>query len=106
MILTGISQELNVNRSYVSREFSKYFDNLSFDEYIRKLRIDKAIVLIETTEYSISDIAYLTGFSDQTQFARIFKLEPGSTPSVYKKKRIKKITPVINIFSAVQAQKV
>ena len=90
MSLTGISQELNVNPSYVSREFSKYFDNLSFGEYIRKLRIDKAIVFIETTKYSISEIAYLTGFSDQSHFARIFKLETGSTPSAYKKKRIKK----------------
>ncbi|WP_222536402.1 chromate resistance protein ChrB domain-containing protein [Pedobacter polysacchareus] len=83
--LTGLSQELNVNPAYVSREFSKYFDNLSFGEYIRKLRIDKAIVFIETSDYSFSEIAYLTGFSDQSHFARIFKLETGLTPSTYKK---------------------
>lgn len=92
--LTGISQELNVNPAYVSREFSKYFDNLSFGEYIRKLRIDKAIVFIETSEYSLSEIAYLTGFSDQSHFARIFKLETGLTPSAYKKNHQKgKIRP-------------
>lgn len=86
MSLTGISQELNVNPSYVSREFSKYFDNLSFGEYIRKLRIDKAIVFIETTDYSFSEIAYLTGFSDQSHFTRIFKQETGSTPANFRKK--------------------
>jgi len=88
--LTGISHELNVNPAYVSREFSKYFDNLSFGEYIRKLRVDKAIVYIETTDYSLSEIAYLTGFSDQSHFTRIFKLETGLKPSEFKKKRSKK----------------
>lgn len=87
--LTGISQELNVNPAYVSREFSKYFDNLSFGEHMRKLRIDKAIALIETSGYSFSEIAYLTGFSDQSYFTRIFKLEMGLTPSAYKKNILK-----------------
>jgi AraC-like DNA-binding protein len=87
--LTGISQELNVNPAYVSREFSKYFDNLSFGEYIRKLRIDKAIAFIETNDYTLSEISYLTGFSDQSHFTRIFKLETGKTPSEYKKSTTK-----------------
>lgn len=84
--LTGISNELNVNPAYVSREFSKYFDNLSFGEYIRKLRIEKAVGYIENAEYSLSEIAYLTGFSDQSHFTRIFKLETGFTPANFKKK--------------------
>ncbi|ETZ22986.1 chromate resistance protein ChrB domain-containing protein [Pedobacter sp. V48] len=88
--LTGISNELNVNPTYVSREFSKYFDDLSFGEYIRKLRVDKAIAYIETTAYSLSEIAYLTGFSDQSHFTRIFKLETGIKPSQFKKNRNKK----------------
>ncbi|WP_069660465.1 chromate resistance protein ChrB domain-containing protein [Arcticibacter eurypsychrophilus] len=87
--LTDISIELNVNPTYVSREFSKYFNNLSFGEYIRKLRIDKAIVFIETSAYSLSEIAYLTGFSDQSHFTRIFKQAKGITPSEYKKNTLK-----------------
>ena len=84
--LTGISNSLNVNPAYVSREFSKYFDDLSFGEYIRKLRIKKAINYMETTNYSLSEIAYLTGFSDPSHYARVFKLETGSTPSAFRKK--------------------
>jgi hypothetical protein len=90
LTLTGISNELNINPAYVSREFSKYFDNLSFGEYIRKLRIEKAITYIQTSDYSLSEIAYLTGFSDQSHFTRIFKLETGFTPSEFKKNRSKK----------------
>src|SRR5437879_5037024 len=70
MSLKEISSELNVHPAYLSREFSKHFDNFSFGEYIRKLRIDKAIGLLEHTEHSLSEIAYLTGFSDQSHFTR------------------------------------
>lgn len=83
--LKDISGELNVHPAYLSREFSKHFDNLSFGEYIRKLRIDKALVLLETTSYPLSEIAYLTGFSDQSHFNRIFKKQMGNNPSEFRK---------------------
>ncbi|QHT69049.1 helix-turn-helix domain-containing protein [Rhodocytophaga rosea] len=83
--LKEISEGLNIHPAYVSREFSKYFNNLSFGEYIRKLRIEKAIDLLHTTTRSLSEIAYLTGFSDQSHFTRIFKKYTGKNPSDYKK---------------------
>lgn len=83
--LTQISKNLDINASYLSREFSKHFDNLSFGEYIRKLRIEKAIQLISDSNYSLTEIAYLTGFSDQSHFTRIFKQQTGSNPSAYKR---------------------
>ncbi|MEA5257375.1 chromate resistance protein [Arcicella aquatica] len=83
--LKEISKELDVNPAYLSREFSKYFENLSFGEYIRKLRIEKAIELLSSTNHSLTEIAYLTGFSDQSHFTRIFKKYTGENPSVFKK---------------------
>ena len=50
--LSNISKSLDIHPSYLSREFSKHFDNLSFGEYIRKLRIEKAIELMKTSPYS------------------------------------------------------
>jgi len=87
--LQQASDELEINPAYLSREFSKYFDNLSFGDYIRKLRIEKAIALIESTDYSLTEIAYLTGFSDQSHFNRIFKKQTGENPSAYRKKVLK-----------------
>jgi len=84
--LQQVSEELEINPAYLSREFSKYFDNLSFGDYIRKLRIDKAKSLMDTTDYSLTEVAYLTGFSDQSHFTRIFKKQTGENPSVYKRK--------------------
>lgn len=83
--LKEISKTLDIHPAYLSREFSKYFDNLSFGEYIRKLRIEKAIELLNTTSLSLTEIAYVTGFSDQSHFTRIFKMHTGKNPSVYKK---------------------
>lgn len=88
--LKGISETLQVHPAYLSREFSKYFDDLSFGDYIRKLRIDKAIQLLNTTTHSLTEIAYLTGFSDQSHFTRIFKKYTGQSPSAYKKNLPKK----------------
>jgi AraC-like DNA-binding protein len=83
--LKEISKNLDMHPAYLSREFSKYFDNFSFGDYIRKLRIEKAIQFLNTSSYSLTEIAYLTGFSDQSHFSRIFKAHTGKNPSAYKK---------------------
>jgi AraC-like DNA-binding protein len=88
--LKEISKGLEINPSYLSREFSKYFGDLSFGEYIRKQRIEKAVALIRSSAYSLTEIAYLTGFSDQSHFTRIFKKHTGQNPSVFRKKMNKK----------------
>ncbi|WP_230471392.1 helix-turn-helix transcriptional regulator [Hymenobacter jejuensis] len=64
--LTDVAETLKVNPTYLSREFARYFDNLSFGEYIRKLRIDKArqhnlpprLYIYESIHYSNSQ-AYI-----------------------------------------------
>ena len=84
--LKELSKDLDINPSYLSREFSKHFDNLSFGDYIRKQRIAKAIELMSNPSYSLTDISYLTGFSDQSHFIRIFKKATGKSPSEYRKK--------------------
>jgi AraC-like DNA-binding protein len=83
--LKQISKDLDINPAYLSREFSKYFDDLSFGDYIRKLRIDKAVAYLNNSDYTLTKIAYLTGFSDQSHFTRIFKKYSGKSPSEYRK---------------------
>ena len=90
MSLKEISKGLDISASYLSREFSKYFEDLSFGDYIRKQRIEKAIAMMENKTYSLTDIAYLTVFSDQSHFTRIFKKNTGQNPSAFRKKVVKK----------------
>ena len=88
--LKTVSEDLNINPTYLSREFSRYFDDLSFGEYIRKLRIEKAIQLLESSTHSLSEIGYLTGFSDQSHFTRIFRQHTGKSPSEFRKNLAKR----------------
>jgi AraC-like DNA-binding protein len=87
--LKEVSQSLNVHPAYLSREFSKYFGDLSFGDYIRKLRIEKAIQLLHDPANSLAEIAYLTGFSDQSHFTRIFKKQTGKSPAAFRKDLLK-----------------
>jgi AraC-like DNA-binding protein len=88
--LKELSKGLDISPSYLSREFSRYFEHLSFGDYIRKQRIGKAIELMENKSYSLTEIAYLTGFSDQSHFTRIFKKNTGHNPSAFRKKMPKR----------------
>lgn len=90
LTLQELAQNVQVNPSYLSREFSRYFENASFSEYLQQQRIEKALEFLQTSPYSLSEIAYLTGFSDQSHFTRVFKKQKGLTPSQYKKNLSKK----------------
>ena len=50
------------------------------DESRRKL----AQQLIQSSNYSFSEIAFLTGFSEQSAFSRAFKRWSGQTPKAYR----------------------
>jgi YesN/AraC family two-component response regulator len=93
LTLKELSKDLNIHPAYLSREFSKHFDNLSFGDYIRKQRIEKAIDYLNNSAYSLTKIAYLTGFSDQSHFTRIFKKHTGKSPSEYRRD-LKKVKTV------------
>ncbi|MFH6935987.1 chromate resistance protein ChrB domain-containing protein [Flavobacterium sp. FlaQc-30] len=89
--LRELSKNLGISPSYLSRIFSKYFDNMSFGEYVRKQRIEKAKKLMHSPKnLPLTEIAILSGFSDQSHFSRIFKRETGLSPSDYRKKTPKR----------------
>jgi signal transduction histidine kinase/DNA-binding response OmpR family regulator len=53
--------------------------------YIRKIRLQKAVVLLRTTDKTIAEIAYDTGFSDPNYFSRVFSDEFKVSPSSLRK---------------------
>ena len=59
------------------------------NEYISKLRIEKAITLISGTDMPFSEIAEKTGFTTPSYFSTAFKQYTGETPSQYKERKKK-----------------
>jgi AraC-like DNA-binding protein len=53
-------------------------------DYLRKLRVNKAMLLLADTSKSVSDVAFEVGFQDAGYFSRIFKAESGKTPREFK----------------------
>lgn len=62
----------------------------SIMKYIRRRRIETAKELLITTDYSITEISNMVGFTDYNYFLRVFKKEVGSTCVRYRKNNKKK----------------
>lgn len=68
--------------------FSKYFSKkvgLSYCEWVRQLRIQKAIELMKAGDHSITEIAFSVGFGSLRAFQRAFQKCVNQTPREFKK---------------------
>ena len=82
---TFIAEKLFVSTSTLYRKTTA-LTGKGINEYIRFKKLVKSKELIETGEYSISEIAYMTGFNTPSYFSQSFKKEFGILPTevVYK----------------------
>lgn len=76
-----------INRcpSQASRIFKKEMKTTPYDYHLKN-KIDRAILLLETTEIPIKEIAFSLGFADEHYFSDIFKRKTGRKPSEHRKK--------------------
>lgn len=87
--LKYLSDQLGIHPVHISRTAPKYLST-SFGEYVRQHKLKKAIPLLLDPNNSLTEIAYQTGFSDQSHFNRVFKSYLNMNPSFYRKKLNKK----------------
>lgn len=81
--LNQLTERFHINRTTLSEEFTKT-TGLSVIDYLIKLRIKIASILLSQTDIPISEILYRTGFNDSTHFGRIFRKYTGFSPSQYR----------------------
>lgn len=60
----------------------------SFQTLTEETRRELALGLLRDERYSLSEIAFLTGFSEQSAFTRAFKRWMGQTPASYRSNRV------------------
>lgn len=81
--LNEIAKMINMSESAVSHFFKKR-TNRSFITYLTDVRIGNASRLLAETTQSVSEIAFECGFSNLSNFNRIFKKYKNQTPSEYR----------------------
>ncbi len=82
--LDFLSEELKVHPVHLSRSIPKYLGT-TLGDYLRQQKIKKALSYMLNPKLSLTDIAYMCGFSDQSHFIRTFKLYFAKTPKTYRK---------------------
>ncbi|WP_411680705.1 AraC family ligand binding domain-containing protein [Clostridium thailandense] len=80
--LNELSNLIGVNKYYLIRSFTKQ-KGISPYSYLETIRISKAKRLLEQGASPI-DVAFQTGFTDQSHFTNFFKKLIGLTPKQYK----------------------
>ncbi|WP_339852176.1 response regulator [Paenibacillus sp. FSL W7-1088] len=79
----GLSQQLNISRSYFSQCFKDIMGK-TFNDYSRYIRIEKSKEYLLNTNNTIFWIAERVGYTDEKYFSRIFRELTGVLPSEYR----------------------
>ena len=81
--LEDAAAHLSISKEYFCRIFKKYTGQTPM-QFIVSLRINNAQLLLETTEYSINQIASIVGYDNQLYFSRLFHKQKGFSPTQYR----------------------
>lgn len=87
--LPMVAEYLGFSPSYCSKYIKKK-TNQNFLDYVSAIRMREAETLLSTSDMSITDISYNTGFNSIQSFNRIFKKSRGVTPTEYRKNCVTK----------------
>ena len=82
LTVSSMSAYFNMTVSSLSQKFRK-ITGMGVLEYITQAKIRKAKVLLETRQYTISQIAELVGYNDASTFIRNFKKVESISPGRY-----------------------
>lgn len=80
--LSFIASELGIGARTLQRRLSE--QGHSFQGVVDMARKDLAQRLLRETNYSLAEVAFLTGFAEQSGFTRAFKRWAGQTPRSYR----------------------
>lgn len=83
--ITQIAEHFKWSYGYLSKYFKEHV-GITIKEYIDNVRITHAKRDLIFTDQTITDIAYLHGFSNLQSFTTVFKKKYNMNPSEYKKK--------------------
>lgn len=77
-----LSETLGLSRGHLHRKI-KELTGTAPVEFLRTYRLNKATQLLRQNTYTVSEVAYRTGFSSPAYFSKCFKAVYGVTPTEY-----------------------
>ena len=86
LTIDDFANKLLLSRTVFYRKL-KSIVGLTPVDFIRDIRIKRAVQLIDSGRFNISQVAYMTGFNDPKYFSKCFKKQMGVTPTEYKDKQ-------------------
>lgn len=89
--ITELAEKIGVVRSYLTKSFTTLY-HMSPQEYLIRLRLERASYYLENSSMAIADISDRCGFSDLSSFCKLFKKRLGSTPTEYRRMNTNKQT--------------
>lgn len=81
--LEDLASMTHLSRFYISHSFKKEI-GMSPMEYLIAIRIKESKILLRTTNYSISQVADIVGFTTPTYFSKQFRKSTGISPTDYR----------------------
>jgi AraC-like DNA-binding protein len=81
--MADIARRLGLSARSFHRRLSEH--GLSFQTLTEETRREIATAMLQEDRYALSEIAFLTGYSEQSAFNRAFKRWMGVTPAIYRK---------------------
>ncbi len=81
--LKTLARKFGYNSSYLGKIFSQKYE-VSFNDYLHKVRIEKAMELLIGENYKIYEIANLVGYANVDYFHIKFREHAGTTPAKYR----------------------
>ena len=80
--ISALARRVGVNECYLKTDFRKR-TGMSIGGYVRKLRMEQALGLIESGRCSVLQAATFVGYSNPSHFSKAFKRFHGRLPSAY-----------------------
>ena len=82
--VSEVAQRVGVHPYHLGQVFKASY-GCTISEYVQRMRVTRALALLEGSTESLSAVAFACGFADQSHLTRVFKRMTGVTPGAYRR---------------------
>lgn len=83
--IDDLAEAMSMSRTVFYRKV-KSLMGVSPVDFVKTMRIKRAVQLLEQDEFTVSEVGYMSGFTTPQYFSRVFKEAMGCTPKEYRLK--------------------